>query len=93
MALHEADRVAQVCDPPLPAWDRLVALIEESARLDGVDVFVGRRLPRLLREAGTTGIGSRPIVQRSWRSGSPSMPSWTCCWPPCAVISTTRARP
>jgi hypothetical protein len=62
VAFHEADAVAHVCDPPLAAWTRLRALLNRYAELNGIDVFVGRRLARLLREAGLVGVRSRAIV-------------------------------
>jgi SAM-dependent methyltransferase len=62
VAFHEADYVAHVCDPPLDAWTRLVDLLRSHAELNGIDLFIGRRLPRLLREAGLIDVSSRPIV-------------------------------
>lgn len=62
VTLHEADWVAHVCDPPLEAWTRLLEVLEAYSRLHGIDLFVGRRLPRLLRDAGLVDVGSRAIV-------------------------------
>ena len=52
VALHEADWRAHVCDPPLLEWDRLMAALEAYATRNSIDLFVGRRLPRLLAAAG-----------------------------------------
>jgi SAM-dependent methyltransferase len=62
VAFHEADWVAHVTDPPLAAWTRLVKAIEAYAADQGVDLFVGRRLPRLLRAAGLRDVRARAIV-------------------------------
>lgn len=62
IAFHEADWFAHVCDPPLEAWTRLMDLLALSSRRNGNDLFVGRRLPRLLRGAGLVDVGLRPIV-------------------------------
>jgi SAM-dependent methyltransferase len=62
VAFHEADWVARVCDPPLAAWTRLIDLLTLYAEMNGMDLFVGRRLPRLLRDAGLVDVGLRPIV-------------------------------
>ncbi|WP_158071196.1 methyltransferase domain-containing protein [Streptomyces sp. CB00455] len=57
VAVQDVDWVSRVCDPPHPAWTGLVDLIAELWRLSGMDVHLGRRLPRLLRGAGLTDIG------------------------------------
>jgi SAM-dependent methyltransferase len=62
VAFHEADYVAHVCDPPLEAWTRLVELVEVYSESNGIDPFIGRKLPRLLREAGLIDIQVNPIV-------------------------------
>jgi SAM-dependent methyltransferase len=62
VAVHEADALTRVCDPPLDAWTRLMDVLERYADSNGIDLFVGRRLPRLLREAGLLDVQSRPIV-------------------------------
>ena len=62
VAFHEADYVAHVCDPPLEAWTRLVELVEVYSESNGIDPFIGRKLPRMLREAGLVDIHVNPIV-------------------------------
>jgi SAM-dependent methyltransferase len=62
VAFHEADWVAHVCDPPLDAWTRLVDLFHRFSQLGGMDLYVGRRLPGLLRAAGLDDVRSRAIV-------------------------------
>jgi SAM-dependent methyltransferase len=62
VAFHDADYVSHVCDPSLPALDRLLELFYASAELTGIDLTVGRALPRLLREAGLVDVQARPLV-------------------------------
>jgi SAM-dependent methyltransferase len=62
VAFHEADALSEVCDPPLGAWTRLRELLNRYAALNGIDLFVGRRLPRLLRDAGLEDVQVHPIV-------------------------------
>jgi len=62
VALHEADYVAHVCDPPLPAWTQLMQAMETYAQRNGVDMFLGRRIPRMLRDAGLVDIQTRPLI-------------------------------
>jgi SAM-dependent methyltransferase len=57
VAVQDVDWLTRVCDPPHPAWTRLVDVIAELWRRNGMDVHLGRRLPRLLREAGLTDVG------------------------------------
>ena len=62
VAFHEADYVSHVCDPPSHAWTRLVELLQTYSAMNGIDPMIGRRLPRLLREAGLTDIQVNPII-------------------------------
>src|SRR5262249_29253017 len=48
VAFHEIDFAALVCDPPLHAWTALIDLFVTYAGRNGIDLFIGRRLPRLL---------------------------------------------
>src|SRR5215469_2206429 len=53
VALHEADLIGHhMCDPPLPAWTRLFQLLNSYAEVNGIDRFIGRRVPGILRNAG-----------------------------------------
>ena len=60
--LHEADWVAHVCDPPSEAWDRLVELFATYSEKNGIDPFVARKLPRLMREAGLDDVRVNPLI-------------------------------
>jgi hypothetical protein len=63
VAFHKADWVSHVCDPPLPAFDRLIELFHTSAQLTGIKLSIGRAMPRLLREAGLVDVQARPLAQ------------------------------
>jgi SAM-dependent methyltransferase len=63
IACHEAMWPPQTIDPPLPAWDRLYAILQAYARSNGIDAFIGRRLPRLLREHGVADVQARPVIK------------------------------
>jgi ubiquinone/menaquinone biosynthesis C-methylase UbiE len=56
VALEEVDWVSWVCEPMHPAWNRLLSINAEIWGKRGMDVFVGRRLPRLLTHAGLTDV-------------------------------------
>ncbi|MRG98454.1 methyltransferase domain-containing protein [Polyangium spumosum] len=62
LASHEADYLPHGCDPPSPAWDRLFDLFLAYSRAKGVDLFVGRRLHRMLRDAGLVEIQVNPVI-------------------------------
>ena len=62
VASHEADYLSHICDPPLRAWERLFKIFEEYSRFNGIDLFIGRRTHRLLRELGLVDIQVNPIV-------------------------------
>lgn len=52
VALEDIDQVSWLCYPPHPAWDALLALFQRLLQDAGLDLFIGRRLPELLRAAG-----------------------------------------
>jgi SAM-dependent methyltransferase len=58
VASQEADTELSICYPPLPEWDRLLALFHASFPRAGADMRLGRRLPELFREAGLTDVGA-----------------------------------
>lgn len=62
VAFHEAVWPVHTLDPPLAAWDRLYEILRAYATSNGIDVFVARRLPRLLREHGALDVKANPIV-------------------------------
>ena len=62
VALHEADWLPHVCDPPLPAWDRLMKVLDSYSRNKGMDLYVGRRIARILRNAGLVDVRINPLI-------------------------------
>jgi SAM-dependent methyltransferase len=52
VASFEADFIAHTCDPPLPAWTRLLDAYQAYSAAQGIDLFIGRRTHRLFRDAG-----------------------------------------
>ncbi|HSZ50682.1 MAG TPA: methyltransferase domain-containing protein [Caulobacteraceae bacterium] len=62
VAFHEADWLAFICDPPSAGWTGFVDRFVRYSEANGIDLFVGRKLPRLLRRAGLTDVSVRPIL-------------------------------
>jgi len=62
IALHEADWVGHVCDPPSDAWTRFTELFITYSLKNGSDPFIGRKLSRMLREAGVVDIRVNPLI-------------------------------
>ncbi len=62
VVFHEADYVSHVCDPPSAAWSALVELLQTYSAKNGIDPLIGRKLPRLLREAGLIDVRVNPLV-------------------------------
>jgi ubiquinone/menaquinone biosynthesis C-methylase UbiE len=59
VALEEVDWLSWVCEPMHPAWARLLEINTEIWGKRGMDVFVGRKLPRMLMQAGLTDVQSK----------------------------------
>jgi SAM-dependent methyltransferase len=53
---EEADGLF-LCQPPHPAWDRLTEVFLAVWAQDGADIYLGRRLPEMLRAAGLVDVG------------------------------------
>jgi len=62
VALHEADWSAHVCDPPLRAWDRLKQALVSYSEANGIDLYIGRRVARMLRDAGLVDVQVNPLI-------------------------------
>jgi SAM-dependent methyltransferase len=52
VALQDIDWISRACHPPHPAWDRLREAIAALWAAHGQDVYIGRKLPGLLRAVG-----------------------------------------
>jgi len=67
VALEEVDWISWVCDPIHPAWARLIEINTEIWGRRGMDVHIGRRLPRMLNKAGLTDVQCKthtPVFRR-----------------------------
>ena len=62
VAYHEIDFVGVMCDPPSQAWTTLWDLYLTVSAKNGNDYYLGRRLPRMLRQAGLVDVRVRPIM-------------------------------
>ncbi|MGS1097190.1 methyltransferase domain-containing protein (plasmid) [Aquamicrobium terrae] len=62
VASFEADYLPHTCDPPLPAWHRLLEAYKAYSMAHGIDLFVGRRTHRMFREAGVKDICVVPVI-------------------------------
>jgi SAM-dependent methyltransferase len=62
VAVQEVDWFSWVCEPPHPAWDRLISVLIEVRHARGLDVYVGRRVPGMLRRAGLVDIGMNAVA-------------------------------
>ncbi len=62
VASFEAAFTDHTCDPPLPAWTRLLEVYKAYAAAQGIDLFVGRRTHRLFRDAGLVDINVDAVV-------------------------------
>jgi SAM-dependent methyltransferase len=52
VAFYDGEWSGFICDPPLAAWDRAIELLHAYSSLSGIDLFIGRKIPRMLRQAG-----------------------------------------
>jgi SAM-dependent methyltransferase len=73
VAVHEVDWCSFFCEPPLPAWTRLMAAFVAHASATGSDLSIGRKVPALLRRAGLLDVRVHPIVH-SYPLGHPRRP-------------------
>jgi SAM-dependent methyltransferase len=62
VAFHEVDWAAMICDPASQAWTTLMDLFVAYTQRNGIDLFIGRKVPRLLRDAGLVDVRVKPIV-------------------------------
>ena len=57
VALENVDWISWTCEPANSAFDELMDALTASWKAAGLDPFIGRRLPSLLRGAGLTDVG------------------------------------
>jgi SAM-dependent methyltransferase len=68
LVVEDIDYAGKFCEPPCPAFDRHVELYVAAAQKRGGNPFIGRRLVRLLDDAGFSGVDTS-MVQPFGRSG------------------------
>lgn len=62
VAVEDVDDVSWACHPPHASWDILLDTFHTAYRANGGQVFIGRRLPELLRNAGLTEVRAEAHV-------------------------------
>jgi SAM-dependent methyltransferase len=62
VASYEADYILHICHPMISAWTRLFEVFHTYARAHGVDLFVGRKVHGMLRDAGIIDLQVKPIL-------------------------------
>jgi ubiquinone/menaquinone biosynthesis C-methylase UbiE len=70
IAVQNADFAGWICEPAHPAWTVLYNALITAWQAAGLDPFIGRRMPALLRDAGLTDI-SLDVHAHIWRSSDP----------------------
>lgn len=68
VALQDVDWITWACEPAHVCWSELLAALTASWQAAGLDPFIGRRLPALLRAAGLVDVGVA-AHQYIWRLG------------------------
>jgi len=68
LVIEEIDYDGEFCDPPCPAFNRYSELFVQAIQRRGADPFIGRKLVRLLRDAGFASVDSA-LVQPYGSSG------------------------
>ena len=63
VAVQEPDASAWNCDPPHPAFDILRSAILDAYRRTGKDFSIGRRIARMLRDAGAQDVQVRATAR------------------------------
>jgi ubiquinone/menaquinone biosynthesis C-methylase UbiE len=74
VASFEADWLTHICDPPLPAFNRLVDAFVTYSSAQEIDLFIGRRIHRLFRAAGLTDIRVDAITAGVYPHGDDRRP-------------------
>ena len=63
VAVQEPDAAGWTCDPPHPAWDVLRTGVLNAYRRTGKDFNIGRRIARMLRDAGLDDVRVRATAR------------------------------
>jgi ubiquinone/menaquinone biosynthesis C-methylase UbiE len=68
LVVEDVDYGGEFCDPPCAAFNRYSDLFVQAAQRRGADPFIGRKLTRMLQDAGFSHVDSA-LVQPYGRSG------------------------
>ncbi len=68
VAVQDVDWISWTCEPPHPAWDRMISILTAVRRARGLDVFIGRRVPGMLRRLGLVDVRMKAFAP-IWRRG------------------------
>jgi SAM-dependent methyltransferase len=68
VAVQDVDWISWTCEPSHPAWDRLISMLTKVRLARGLDVFIGRRVPGMLRRLGLVDVRMKAFAP-IWRSG------------------------
>jgi SAM-dependent methyltransferase len=82
VAVQEVDWLSWTCEPPHPDWETLLRTLVAVRRARGLDSYIGRRLPGLLRAAGLADVEVKARADLAGRRR-----------PPDAVADVRRAAP
>ena len=74
VAAQEPDASAWNCDPPHPAFDILRGAILSAYRRTGKDFSIGRRIARMLKDAGLYDVQVRPTTRNPGGRVLPNVP-------------------
>jgi SAM-dependent methyltransferase len=70
VAVQNVDWIVWTCEPPHPAWDQLRGAVSALRTGAGLNSFIGRRLPTLLRNAGMIDVQVDAHLYL-WHTGEP----------------------
>ena len=82
VALQEPDTDTYRRYPPHPAWDKLKEAVIEIFERTGGDVYLAKRLYRLVRQHGLQDVQYRPVfhgVHSTIRRPTCCHRPWSCC--------------
>jgi len=68
VAVQDLDWISWTCEPSHPAWDRLISILTAVRRARGLDIFIGRHVPGMLRRFGFVDVRMKAFAP-IWRPG------------------------
>jgi len=68
VAVQDLDLISWTCEPSHPAWDRLLSMVAAVRRAHGLDIFIGRHVPGMLRRLGISDVQIKAFAP-IWKPG------------------------